>query len=82
LLPWHGAMLDRPMAHVDQCEQPIGVGNLNKLFFCRELYRRTGESSSKRAFGESCGFASLGLAMQRSDALDLLAVEALAHTRD
>src|SRR6476661_4588688 len=33
--------------------------NLNKLFFCRELYRRTGESSSKRVFGESCGFASL-----------------------
>jgi hypothetical protein len=30
------------------------------LFLCRELYRRTGESSSERVFGESCGFASLG----------------------
>jgi len=78
----NGAIFDPPMAYVDQSEEPIRVGNLNKLFFCRELYRRTGASSSKRVFGESCGFASLGLAMQGSNALDLFAVEALAYTRD
>jgi hypothetical protein len=56
----HSAMLDRPMAHVAHFRLVQLWENLKNLFFCRELYRRTGESSSERVIGESRGFASLG----------------------
>ena len=35
----------------------ICIGNLNHLFFCPELYRRTREPSSARAFSENPGVA-------------------------
>jgi hypothetical protein len=50
----------------------IGIRNFNNLCFSRELYRRTGEPSSARAFAENRVWLQLNRAMRRISRIILL----------
>jgi hypothetical protein len=58
------------------------IGNLNHLFFCPELYRRTREPSSARAFSENPGVALFGwLEREQRDVIGFLREETVSSRR-